>query len=583
MILSDYVMDFLVSNNIRDIFHISGGGIMYLGDSLGKRTDLNYICNHHEQAVSMAVEGYSRINGFGVGLITTGPAVTNALTGVAGAWMDSTPCMIISGQVNTNEMMGASGLRQLGIQEINTIPLVSTITKYAYTIKDPKTVRYYLEKAKHYAISGRPGPVWIEIPLDVQGANINENSEQVNLEKLVSESIKILREAQRPVIYGGRGIDLAGARDEFKELLNKINAPTVVSWNGADLIEENHPVYIGRPGLFGQRAANFTVQNSDAFLCIGARLSIPQIGYNFKSFAREAKRIIVDIDEAELKKKTIEPTLPIKANAKDYLQKINQQLGNEKLYWTEWLDRCKSWKEQYPTVNPDLIKQKDFISSYIFLDKLSNILTDSDVIVTDMGSSFTCTFQSFKIKKGQRLFTSSGLASMGFGLPGAIGACVANNKKRTICLTGDGGLQFNIQELQTLKHYNLPIKVFVFDNKGYNAIASMQDKNFSGRYTGSENNSGVSTPDFEKIAQAYGIEAISVYNHFGLEDKIRQVVTSQGPMLCNLKMDLREVLQPRVVSQLGCDGKWCPSPLEDMSPFLPNDEFNKNMIIKTLR
>ncbi len=595
MKLSDYIIDFLVERGVKDVFHISGGGIMHLGDSLGRNPNINYICNHHEQAVTMATEAYSRMNGFGAAIITTGPGVTNALTGVAGAWIDSTPMIIISGQ--TNEMVGDSGLRQIGLQEINTLPLVRPITKYAATIANPKDARYHLEKAFFLAKSGRPGPVWLEIPLNVQGANVNleeltgfapvkdtnNNPDVKRLEELVCLSINKLKESQRPVIYGGRGIDLAGARLEFKELIEKINAPILTSWNGADLIEEEHKLYIGRPGLFGQRASNFAIQNSDFLLCIGVRLSIPQTGYNYDAFAREAYKIVVDIDSAELLKKPVKPDLSVNFDAKEFILEMNRQLDKEGLNFSSWLETCKSWKKRYPLVNQDLINQEGPVNSYVFVDRLSDILTEGDVVVTDMGASFTTTFQAFKVKEGQRFFTSSGLASMGFGLPGAIGACVGSGRGRTICLAGDGGLQFNIQELATVRNYNLPIKMFVFNNHGYNAIASMQKKNFGGRYVGAEGSSGVSMPDFAKVANAYGIPSTSINNHIELEEKMKSALAAEGPVLCDVNMDLNEVLGPRVMAHLGKDGKWKPSPLEDMSPLLSEEELRSNMLIDLLR
>jgi acetolactate synthase I/II/III large subunit len=595
MKLSDYVVGFLAEKGIRDVFHISGGGIMHLGDSLGRNKEVNYVCTHHEQAATMATEAYSRMKGFGSAIVTTGPGVSNSLTGVLGAWIDSTPMLIISGQ--TNETIKDSQLRQIGLQEGPTIQLVKPITKYASTIENPEMVKYELEKAIYFSKTGRPGPSWIDITLQAQGAQItpeklksflpdasqNSSISKEDLEYLVSHSIEKLKNSERPVIYAGRGIDIANAKEDFRELIEKINAPVLTSWNGADLIEEIHDLYIGRPGLFGQRYSNFTIQNSDVLLGIGARLSIPQTGYNYSAFCREAYKIIVDIDSAELTQKPVKPDLPINANAKDFIKEMNRQLGKSELKFENWVDTCKSWKERYPMVTPEKFETKDFVNSYVFVDKLSDVLTEKDVIVTDMGASFTTSFQTFKVKKGQRFFTSSGLASMGFGLPGAIGACVGNNRERTICLAGDGGFQFNIQELATLKYYNLPIKLFIFNNKGYNAITKMQDKNFKGNYVGSEINSGVEMPNFGKIAEAYGIPHMSINSHSELEDKIKIAIQGNNPLLCDVKMDLNETLYPRVMAFLGKDGKWSPSPLEDMSPQLPEEELISNMFIDILR
>ncbi len=387
--------------------------------------------------------------------------------------------------------------------------------------------------------------------------------------------------AQRPIIYAGRGVDVSNARKDFNEFIERVGAPVVVSWNGADLIYEDHPLYVGRPGIFGQRAANFAVQNSDVLLNIGSRLSIGQLGYNFNSFARSAYKIIVDVDKAELDKKTIKPDLKIESDAKLFLEEMNRQLGGRKGTYGEWMEICNKWKADYPVINPENFKGT-YINSYALVDRLSTHLTGEDIVVTDMGTSFTGTFQSMRLKKGQRLFTSSGVASMGFGLPGAIGACVANGRKRTICVSGDGGLQFNIQELQTVKHNNLPIKLFVFNNGGYNSITSMQEKNFGEKYVGSEKSSGVSTPDFVKVAEAYGIRAIRIDKPSELDEKVREAIFSEDPILCDVKLDLSQKLEPRVMSQLTAEG-WKPSPLEDMSPLLSDEEFRRNMIIKPLR
>lgn len=587
---AEYIINFLADKGIEDIFFISGGGNRFLADAIGKSPKLRYICNHHEQAVSMAVEAYTRVKGVGAGIVTTGPGVTNALTGVYGAWTDSTPCVFLSGQVEQKYVKGNSELRQLGVQEVDAIATVKPFTKYAEMIKDPDNILYHLEKAFYIAHSGRPGPVWLDVPLDIQRAEINpknlrsyqkeETRTRIdeNLEDKVSKTIEYLEKSERPVLYVGQGIRLSKALNEYEELISRIRIPILVSWNAADLIEDNHPLYIGRFGMFGQRAANFAVQNSDLFLSIGSRLSISQTGYNFKAFAREARKIVVDIDPIELNNKPIKPDIPICSDAKEFLKELNKQLkGNMK--WERWLDKCYDWKNKFPNVPQAYRNQEEFVNSYVFIEELSDLMNEGEVITTDMGTSFTGTYQAIKIKKGQRIITSMGAASMGWGLPGSIGACIANNRNRTICISGDGGLQMNIQELQTVKHYNLPIKLFVLNNEGYLTIKEMQDRGHNGLYVGSDPKSGVSCPDIVKVSEAYGLPADRVNNHKDLLVKIKKSLDYNGPFVLDIIMDPHQALEPRVISKTGKSGKKFPAPLEEMSPQLSKEELTENMIV----
>ena len=596
--LSDYIASFISKLGVTKVFAVSGGGSMHLVDSVGKHEKVDYIAMHHEQAASYAAEGYARISGNpGVALVTTGPGGTNAVSGVYGAWIDSIPTIFIAGQVPRNQMINDTGLRQYGVQESDMVTLVKPITKYAAVVDAPAKIRFHMEKALHLATSGRPGPVWLDIPLDIQSQLVNPREmvsfspDAATLKELnapsdnqVSQCVQMLKKAKRPVLISGYGIRLAKGEKEFVELVDKLNIPVVCSWTSSDLIPSDDDNFVGRCGIFGDRAGNFSVQNADLILVIGSRLSVPQTGYNPKAFAREAQRIIVDIDLAELEKPFFDAQLPIQADAKifmrDLLYQINQE-NEQNLDIDDWRKKCRGWKKNYPVVLPEYKDEKEFVNSFYFIDVLANNMDETAVICTDMGTSFTCTMQTFKIKKGQRLFTSSGHAPMGFGLPGAIGACFANGRKKTICISGDGGLQMNIQELQTLVHYQLPIILFVLNNGGYLTIKLMQQNHF-GRYVGAEKSSGLSCPDIIKVGQAYGIGTERINNHEELDAKINSVLEQKGPFICEIMMSDTQPLIPRVSSIKKPDGSIVSQPLENMFPFLDKREFEDNMIVKPL-
>ena len=592
MKVSDYIFSELSALGIKDVFTVSGGAAMHLLDSLGTNKSMDHVSTHHEQAAAMAAEGNARITGKpGAVLVTSGPGGTNALTGVCGAWIDSIPVIFLSGQVTSNSLIEGTGLRQFGIQESDIVSMVKSVTKYSVTIKDPSQVKYHLQKAVYLATSGRPGPVWLDIPLDIQSKQIvpdecpsfepEERKIPKNdlLKKQVSNCIKLLRNAERPVLISGYGIRLAKGEKEFLQLVEKLGIPVISSWTTSDLIPSSHEFSIGRSGIFGDRAGNFTVQNSDLVLSVGSRLSVPQVGYNFPLFARAAKKIIVDIDSAELKKPSLKPDLPIQADAREFMLELLTQLTQVKSFKiSKWLKRCQDWKVKYPVVLPEYKDCKDAVNSFYFVHVLSEKLDDKAVIVTDMGTSFTCTMQTFKTKLGQRLSTSSGHASMGFGLPGAIGACIGNNRKDTICISGDGGLQMNIQELQTIVHYNLPIKLFVLNNKGYLTIKATQQNHF-GRFVGAEKSSGVTCPDIIKIATAYGLPAVQIANTEELNAKIDFILQTPGPVVCEIIMGENQPLIPRVSSLKKPDGTIISKPIEDLYPFLSREEFLENMIV----
>ncbi|GBD95696.1 acetolactate synthase large subunit [bacterium BMS3Abin06] len=591
---ADYVFNRIAELGVKEVFAVSGGGAMHLVDAAGKNEDINYVAVYHEQAAAMAAEGYARITGKpGVTLVTSGPGGTNTITGLCGAWIDSIPTIFISGQVTTNTLLEGTGLRQFGIQESDIVSLVKPVTKYAVTVKDPEMIRYHIEEAIYHATSGRPGPVWLDIPLDIQSRLINPDElRQFNphsksirvvsddLKGKVSKCIDLIKKAERPVVISGYGIRLSHGEEEFIRLVEMIGAPVISSWTSSDLIPSDHDLYIGRSGIMGDRAGNFTVQNADLLLVIGSRMSIPQVGYNFKVFAREAKKIVVDIDRAELEKESLRTDLPIQSDAKEFIEELIRQLeeSGAEAGSRSWLDQCRKWKEKYPVVLPEYEGNEDAVNSFYFVDLLSKKLDKDAVIVTDMGTSFTCTMQTFKIKAEQRLFTSSGHASMGFGLPGAIGACFAHGKK-TICISGDGGLQMNIQEFQTLVQYKLPVILFVLNNQGYLTIKLMQQNHF-GRYVGSDPSSGVGTPDIVKIAQAYGIKADRIADHKELNQKIDSILAEDGPFVCEVMMPPEQQLIPRVSSLKKPDGTIISKPLEDLYPFLDREEFLENMIVK---
>ena len=593
--LSDYIFSFIDELGVKDVFAVCGGGAMHLVDSLGRNGNLNYIATHHEQAAAMAAEGYARISGrHGAALVTSGPGGTNTITGVCGAWIDSIPVIFISGQVTTDTLIGDTMLRQFGIQEANIVELVRPITKYAVTVKDPNMIKYHLQKAAYLALTGRPGPVWLDIPLDVQSKEIDldelssfipdepeEEDKNYQLKPKVAKCIDMLQSAKRPVLISGYGIRLSKAENEFRELIDKLKIPVISSWTASDLIPTSHEHYVGRSGIMGDRAGNFAIQNADFLLIIGSRMSIPQVGYNYRTFAREAKKVMVDIDEAELKKPSIKPDLPIEADAKEFITEMLLKLKEDAvaLDINDWIKRCQHWKAKYPVVLPEYKENKNGVNSFYFIDVLSEKLGTNAVVVTDMGTSFTCTMQTFKTKMGQRLFTSSGHASMGFGLPGAIGACFANNREKTICISGDGGLQMNIQELQTLVHYKLPIILFVLNNGGYLTIMLMQQNHF-GRYVGSESHSGLSCPDIIKVGAAYGIKTERISNNEELHAKLDNVLNEPGPFICEIMMPENQQLIPRVSSLKKPDGTITAKPLEDLYPFLSREEFLENMIVK---
>ncbi|MBI2641416.1 thiamine pyrophosphate-binding protein [Candidatus Roizmanbacteria bacterium] len=598
--VGDYIFDYLHKQGLTHIFLISGGGNIHLIDSVG-RSKLKYVCNHHEQACATAAEGYARLRGdFGACLVTTGPGGTNAITGMLGSWLDSIPMLIISGQVR-REIMGAGpnkmGMRQLGPQEINIVDIVKTITKYAVTVMDPYEIKYHLQKALHLARIGRQGPVWLDIPLDVQGSMIDEKklksfkpeelkppyeTDKKKLRRLVKTTLEKIAKSEKPVIYAGNGIRLAGAAKEFLQLVNKLKIPVLTSYVGYDLIPSSHPYFFGRSHVLGQRAANFVIQNSDLMLSIGARLDILTVGFTYKAFARKAYKIMVDVDKKEINKFILSIDLPINYDAKEFILEMLRQLEKKpvKLKIQRWLDYGRNLNKKYPVIQKEYWKEKKYVNPYCFIESIGKILKPGEIIIESDGvGPLNCMYQAFYVKPKQRIILNLGCAQMGYGLPAAIGAAFTAKGKRIICLEGDGSLQLNIHELQVMKHHNLNIKLFIYSNDGYLSIKNTQIGLFGGKFVATDSKSGVSSPDFVKVGRAYGLKTIRIHNHSDMERKIRYVLNYRGPILCDMN-SLRELmLVPKLTTKKTPDGRFVSPPLEDMGPFLPREEFKKNMLI----
>lgn len=593
MRVSDYISQTLADFGVRHVFMVTGGGSMFLNYALGTNAKIKPIFNHHEQACAMAAEGYARITGQpGVINVTTGPGGINALNGVYGAYTDSIPMLIISGQVKRETYIRTydlPALRQLGDQEADIISMVRGITKYAVTVTDPQTIRHHLEKAWHLAQCGRPGPCWLDIPIDVQSSQVDESMLEgcasflepepapIHLAESVAETLNRLKNAQRPVILAGTGIRLANAMDVFQRVIHKLGIPVTTAWTH-DLIASDDPVFCGRPGTIGTRGGNFTVQNSDVLLVLGSRLNIRQTGYTFQSFARAAYKIWVDVDAAELNRPTVKPDLPIVSDARLFLEEMERQLTAwDPSPFANWLSWCKERNARYPAVLP---KHREFngkINPYHFMDELFTKLKEDDVVVTGNASACIISFQAGKLKLGQRLFSNSGSASMGYDLPAAIGAAVAREGRRVICLAGDGSLQMNIQEFATLLQYQLPVKLFILNNEGYLSIRTSQ-KGFFGNTIGESPTSGVSFPDVLKLAKAYRIPAIRL-DSADFSRRLPKVLEGSGPFICEVMLDSNQGFEPRQSSRQLPDGRIVSAPLEDMFPFLERDELQENLLI----
>ena len=593
MRVCDLIAEYVYDSGINDVFMISGGGLMFLSDGLACHPKLRTVCCHHEQAAAMAATAYSKYKGMGCAYVTTGCGGTNTMTGVLNAWQDNVPCIFISGQCKRSETLDYINLpiRQVGVQEADIVTLVSSITKYAVMVKKKEDILYHLEKAFYLAKNGRPGPVWLDIPLDIQSAEIEKGSlrhfEPSELKPIKMEPadmeirglVEELQAAERPVIIAGHGVRLAGATDEFMELVHRHNIPVVFSRLGTDVMPTMDDLNIGRIGNKGTRAANFAVQNADLVVALGSRLSVSSTGQEYAYFAREAKVIAIDIDPYEHLKNTVHIEQVIQADAKKVIQKLLES-DWEKDY-SSWAAHCLGWKKKYPVCLKSYYEDDSKgINMYLFVEELSKYLKEDSVLVTDAGSAVYVPAQGiWTYDKRQRYITSGAQAEMGFTLPAAVGCSVARGNGEVLGITGDGSFQMNIQELQTLVHNHLPVKLFVWNNDGYLSIRATQRKYFDGRFIGTDSTSGVSFPDLEKIAMAYGIDFFRIDKISDIGVQLPKIMEAEGPALCEVKILRDQEVIPSVSSKKLAGGRLVSSPIEDMYPFLPRDEFRENMIV----
>ncbi len=592
MRIADYLFHKLYKTGVRHVFMLPGGAAMHLNDAVGRVPGLTPIGNLHEQACAIAAEAYARLSGgLGVVLVTAGPGGTNTITGLAGAWLDSTPVLFLSGQVKTADLKTSRGVRQYGAQEIDIIRIVEPLTKYAVTVTDPQTIRYHLEKALHLALTGRKGPVWLDLPLDIQGTDVDpdrlvgytpstEQANHIEPADAVERTIDLLNRSERPVLLAGHGVRLAGAVEEFKTLLEHLQIPVLTTWLGMDLIGADHPLYFGRPGGMAPRGANFAVQNADFLLVLGSRLDLGLVGYSYENFARAACKVIVDIDPAELDKYPISIDLPVIADARDFITAVLAR--SERLIAVNrcsWVDRCRSWKQRYPLLGADHTDPQKSLSAYLLSDVLVDEMVSEDIIVPG-SSGFACEIflLMYRCKDGQRIFHNRGTGSMGFGLPASIGACLASGGRRTICVDGDGGFQMNIQELETVRRLNLPIKFFVVNNDGFASIRSSQGSYFN-QLVCADRSSGLTLPDIIRVADAYGLPTARIDAVADLRGQLRALLAAPGPLVCEVVVRPDEPRIPRLASFRKPDGNMVSRPIEDLFPFLDRDELRENMLV----
>ena len=601
--LADYVANFLVEHGVTDVFSVVGGGAMHLNDALGHNEGLKVTYNHHEQACAIAAEAYARIdNKIAAVCVTTGPGGTNALTGVLGGWLDSIPMFIISGQVRYDttaryalEYTGER-LRAMGDQEYDIVRSVEPMTKYATMIEDISQIRYALEKAWHLATTGRPGPVWIDIPVNYQGFYIETDElegydpaeDDAKLPPKVSDDvvntvIEKIKRAKRPVFHTGYGIRLSGGYNVFREVAEKLNIPIVTYWNAVDLIEDDNPLYVGRAGNMGDRPGNWAIQNADLVIALGTRISIRQVGYNWKTWARSAEVIMIDIDKAEMKKPTLHVDMPIWADAKDFLEKMNSLIEDDKVFTgTEWLETCQNWKKNYPVVDDSKWNSsEDGANVYAFMKYMSGKLPENSLTAVSNGACCVVGNQAYVIKKGSRMANNSAVASMGYGLPAAIGTCIGGRRKETICLEGDGSIMMNLQELQTVLTNKLPIKIFLINNNGYHSIRITQNNLFKDhcKVGIGEESGDLSFPEFEKIAKAFGYPYFSAHSNEEMMSVVDEVLSMDGPVFCEIFTDTKQVWEPKSATKRLEDGTLVSPPLEDLAPFLPREELKNIMIV----
>jgi acetolactate synthase-1/2/3 large subunit len=597
--LSDYVIRFVVEQGVKHVFLVPGGGAMHLNESLSRCADIEPTCNSHEQASAIAAEAYAKAtNNLGVTLVTAGPGGTNAVTGVAGAWLDSTPCLFISGQVKRPDRMFDAdgrplGMRQLGVQEVDIVSIVRPITKYAVTVVDPFSIRYHLEKAVYLARSGRPGPVWIDIPLDVQAYPLEDVGALQGFEPAVGRpakngsalssnvrsAIQAFNRSERPLIFAGNGIRLSHAEPEFQELVATLKVPLAATWCAADLISSEDPLFVGRPGTLAARGANFALQNCDFLLAIGARLDFAITGYAPEKVARGAHKVVVDVDPAELRKLAPHVQAPVAADAGAFLRELLKQrsefIAKDRRAWCK---RCSDWKTQYPVVTAEH-RRPGPVSVYHLAEVLGRETKPNDLMVSgSSGSGIEIFLFACPAHTGQRIYHTAGLGAMGFGLPASIAVCLAGGRRRTICVDGDGGFQFNIQELETVARLKLPIKFFVLNNDGYASIRASQTSFFGEPRIGCDERTGLTTPDISRVAAAYGLKTAVIEDQNDLGSAVRRVLETTGPVVCDVRCIPDEARAPRITSVQFPDGSFVSKSLEDLWPFLDRDELLSNMV-----
>lgn len=605
MRLADYVAEFLVAHGVTDVFSVVGGGAMHLNDALGHNPGLRVTYNHHEQACAIAAEAYARLdNRIAAVCVTTGPGGTNALTGVLCGWLDSIPMFIVSGQVRYDttaryaQKAAGAAVRAMGDQEYDIVKAASAMTKYAVMIEDPADIRFALEKAWHLATTGRPGPVWVDIPVNFQGTTIETDGlrgydpaeDDAKLPQKVTDDaidavLEKLRRAKRPVFYPGYGIRLAGAYPQFREAVEKLNIPVVTYWNAVDLIEDAHPLYCGRAGNMGDRPGNWAIQNADVILAVGTRISIRQVGYNWQTWARAAEVVMVDIDEGELKKPTLHVDMPIRADAKDFLTRLNARAGGPVSARTDWIETCRDWKRDYPVVRPEQWEESGKGANvYAFMRYVSQSLPENSLTAVSNGACCVVGNQAYVIQKGSRFANNSATASMGYGLPAAIGTCIGGGRRDTVCLEGDGSIMMNLQELQTIITHRLPVKLFLINNRGYHSIRITQ-ANIFGHHSpvGIGPDSGdLSFPEFRKIAGAFGYPYFSASDNAGMKRAVDAALACEGPAFCEIFTDTDQVWEPKSSARRLPDGTLVSPPLEDLAPFLPREELRGIMRIPML-
>lgn len=597
--VAKYIADFLIARGIDHNFTVTGGGAMFLNDAFGHHPKMICTYHHHEQAAAIAAEGFARVNNRpALVCVTTGPGGTNALTGVLGAWLDSIPMIVISGQVKFSTTIASTDvpLRQLGDQEFNIVDAARTMTKFAKMITEPLEIKRCLEEMIYLATHGRPGPVWLDVPINVQSATIETDQlkgfepddelrsieEPIYDRALTEQILDRIKQSKRPVLNAGNGIRIADAHEIFLRVVDKLNIPVATGWDSIDLIDDEHELYVGRAGIMGDRAGNFAVQNADLVLSIGSRLSLRQVGFNYENWAREAFVIACDIDRNELKKPTLHVELPVWANAKDLLTALDEALPSDEKFAddADWIGQCRRWREKYPVVRSKHFEQTGDVNVYAFIKKLSSKLEESSITVVGNGSACVVGSHAYVIKRGSRFVINSGVAAMGYDLPAAIGACIGSERE-LVNITGDGSIMMNLQELATISHHRLPIKIFVINNRGYHSIRQTQTNYFTPPLVGVGVDSGdLFFPPLEKIADAFNLPYYRVDDNQKLDDGLEKVLSEKAPLICEVIVDTKQKFEPRAAARKLPNGTMVSATLENLSPFLPREEFLANLFIK---